>query len=174
MTVCTTNMQQATPVAPVTLNEGWKKITARLTHLEDGLFGAGRLHAGLRRRVGRQRVRGHLRRLRRRDHGQSRLRSRLRQLHRHPRDQRGRRRQRVLLQRHGVLRHLQAGLLLPRNDWVCSGSRGFSLPLNLRVLLNHLCHRPLRFRCVSAPACASPEPLESSLPSSAAFPRWQR
>ena len=41
MTVYITNMQQATPVAPLTLNEGWSQITALLTHLEDGLFGAG-------------------------------------------------------------------------------------------------------------------------------------
>ena len=41
MIVCITNMQQATPVAPLTLNEGWSQITALLTHLEDGLFGAG-------------------------------------------------------------------------------------------------------------------------------------
>ena len=41
MTVYITNMQQATPVAPLTLNEGWSQITALLTHLEDGLFGPG-------------------------------------------------------------------------------------------------------------------------------------
>ena len=41
MTVYITNMQKATPVAPLTLNEGWSQITALLTHLEDGLFGAG-------------------------------------------------------------------------------------------------------------------------------------
>ena len=41
MIVFITNMQQATPVAPLTLNEGWSQITALLTHLEDGLFGAG-------------------------------------------------------------------------------------------------------------------------------------
>ena len=41
MTVYITNMQQATPVAPLTLNEGWSQITALLTHLEDGLIGPG-------------------------------------------------------------------------------------------------------------------------------------
>jgi|MDTA01.2.fsa_nt_gb hypothetical protein len=35
------SMQHPAPPITLTLNDGWSQITARLTHLEDGLFGAG-------------------------------------------------------------------------------------------------------------------------------------
>ena len=44
MIVCTTNMQHATPAKPVTLNDGWNRIAALLSHVEEGLFGPGSDH----------------------------------------------------------------------------------------------------------------------------------
>ena len=40
MTECV-RMQQPPPTAPVSLNEGWNRITALLSNLEDELFGLG-------------------------------------------------------------------------------------------------------------------------------------